>query len=185
MSEVTPTTYGPRPQTQPSRGRRLAGLLIPPFILGGILTGVWYYASYVWLQGRRRVLLAPPHKVLTKGFGDWEHLREILAGLRKPQQGRVLLGGEEDSEDEDEAMRNALHARVEALRAARLALQTGGLGAQGVEILAEQLDGDLRAHAGEHVVDAMRDRLADRHGRGQVDQPRADVGQDRGPRPLE
>lgn len=91
MSEVTPTTYGPRPQTQPSRGRRLAGLLIPPFILGGVLTGVWYYASYVWLQGRRRVLLAPPHKVLTKGFGDWEHLREILAAAGR--SGDVALRG--------------------------------------------------------------------------------------------
>jgi hypothetical protein len=53
-----------------------------------------------------------------------------------------------------------------------------GLAAQRVQVLAEDLDGDLRAHAREHVVDAVRDRLADLHGGGQVDQARADVGLD-------
>ena len=34
-----------------------------------------------------------------------------------------------------------------------------GLTAQGVQVLAENLDGDLRTHAREHVVDAVRDGL--------------------------
>lgn len=91
MSEVTPTTYGPRPQTQPSRGRRLAGLLIPPFILGGILTGVWYYASYVWLRGSRRVLLAPPHKVISRGFLEWKTLSKALEAMA--ESGTIAVRG--------------------------------------------------------------------------------------------
>jgi len=53
-----------------------------------------------------------------------------------------------------------------------------GLTAQCVEILAENLDRDLRAHAREHVIDAVRDRLADRDRSGQANEPGADVGGD-------
>ncbi len=91
MSELRPRRYGPRPQTLPGRSRRLAAVVVPPLILGAILTGVWYYASYVWLRGRRRVLLAPPHKVITDGFGDSTHLGEILAAAGR--SGDVALRG--------------------------------------------------------------------------------------------
>jgi hypothetical protein len=60
----------------------------------------------------------------------------------------------------------------------QLAAQRVGLPAQRVEVVAENLDGDLRTHAGEHVVDAVRDRLADGNGRRQVDQAGADVRRD-------
>jgi hypothetical protein len=43
-----------------------------------------------------------------------------------------------------------------------------GLAAQGVQVVAEDLDGDLRAHARQHVVDAVRDGLADGDGGRQV-----------------
>jgi hypothetical protein len=54
-----------------------------------------------------------------------------------------------------------------------------GQRAQGVEILAEDLEGDLRAHAREHVVEAMGDRLADIGRHRQHGEPGADVGDDR------
>ena len=60
----------------------------------------------------------------------------------------------------------------------QLRTQRIGLAAQGIEVLAEDLDGDLRAHAREHVVDAVRDGLADLQRGRQVDQARADVGLD-------
>lgn len=88
---MTERTYQPRPQVPPSRGRRFAAMLVPPLLLGALLTGVWYYASYIWLQGRRRVLLAPPHKVITDGFGDWEHLKDILRAAGR--SGDVALRG--------------------------------------------------------------------------------------------
>ena len=43
-----------------------------------------------------------------------------------------------------------------------LTLHLAGQLAEGRKIVAEDLDGDVRAGAGEHVVDAMRDGLADR-----------------------
>jgi hypothetical protein len=66
----------------------------------------------------------------------------------------------------------------QARNAGELAAQQVGLGAQGVQVIAVDLDGDLRAHAGQHVVDAVRDGLADLDGGGQVDQAGADVGLD-------
>jgi hypothetical protein len=52
--------------------------------------------------------------------------------------------------------------------AASLARAGLGLAAQGVQVVAEDLDGDLRAHARQHVVDAVRDGLADGDGGRQV-----------------
>ena len=62
--------------------------------------------------------------------------------------------------------------------AASFARRASGLAAQGVQVLAEDLDGDLRAHARQHVVDPVRDGLADLQRGRQIDQPRADVGLD-------
>jgi hypothetical protein len=58
------------------------------------------------------------------------------------------------------------------------AAQRVGLPAQRVEVVAKYLDGDLRAHAGEHVVDPVRDGLADGNRRRQVDQAAANIGRD-------
>ena len=63
------------------------------------------------------------------------------------------------------------------------AAQHVGLPAQCVEVVTEYLDGDLRAHAGEHVVDPVRDGLSDGDGRRQVGQAAADVGRDFSHRP--
>jgi len=45
--------------------------------------------------------------------------------------------------------------------------QDVGLTAQRIQVFAEDLDRDLRTHAREHVVDAVRDRLADLQRSGQ------------------
>ena len=58
------------------------------------------------------------------------------------------------------------------------ALQLLGQGAQSIEVVAEDLERDLGAHAREHVVEAVRDRLPDIDGGGQHGEPRADVGDD-------
>ena len=78
---LIPQTYGPRPPRRLHPGRRLAALIVPPLLLGAALIGVWYWASYVWLQGRRRILLAPPHRVIKEGFLDTKNLGEILDGM--------------------------------------------------------------------------------------------------------
>ena len=61
------------------------------------------------------------------------------------------------------------HAALLFERARALAIDAGdhaadlfGVQAQREQVVAEQLDGDRRARAGEQVIDAVRDRLADR-----------------------
>ena len=56
--------------------------------------------------------------------------------------------------------------------------QQAGLRPQGIEILTDDADGDLRPHAGEHVVDAVGNRLAEAKAGRQVLQTLADVGID-------
>jgi NitT/TauT family transport system permease protein len=67
----------------PPRQRResLVAKLLPPFVLGALLIGVWLFISYVVLAERRRFLLEPPQRVLQVGFMDWDHLHEMLDGL--------------------------------------------------------------------------------------------------------
>lgn len=78
---LIPQTYGPRPPARSQPTRRLAAIVIPPILLGAALIGVWYWASYVWLQGRRRILLAPPHRVVSEGFLDGKNFAEIMDGM--------------------------------------------------------------------------------------------------------
>ena len=49
--------------------------------------------------------------------------------------------------------------------------------AQRVEVVAVDLERDLGAHAGEHVVEPVADRLADVDAAGQHTEARADIGQ--------
>jgi NitT/TauT family transport system permease protein len=67
----------------PGQGRtkQIVASVLPPLVLGGAIIGVWYYISYVVLAKRRRFLLEPPHRVLTVGFLQWDHLHEMLDGL--------------------------------------------------------------------------------------------------------
>ena len=58
----------------------------------------------------------------------------------------------------------------------RLAM-LGASAAQRVEVVAVDLERDLRPHARQHVVEAVRDRLADVDAGRQHGEPRADVGQ--------
>ncbi len=55
--------------------------------------------------------------------------------------------------------------------------EVGGEAAQGVVVVAVDLERDLRAHARQHVIEAMRDRLPDGDACRQHGQARADVGQ--------
>ncbi len=64
-----------------SRTRQVAASVLPPLALGGAIIGVWYYISYGVLAKRRRFLLEPPHRVLSVGFLQWDHLHEMLDGL--------------------------------------------------------------------------------------------------------
>ncbi|MFP5488085.1 MAG: ABC transporter permease [Acidimicrobiia bacterium] len=63
------------------RTRVAAETVLPPFVLGIGVIGVWYFISYVLLAAERRFLLRPPHQVLDKGFLDIEVFGEILGGL--------------------------------------------------------------------------------------------------------
>lgn len=61
--------------------RAFAGQFLPPFMLGLLLIGVWYFISYVILDDARRFLLKPPHEVVAVGFLDGENFAEMMAGL--------------------------------------------------------------------------------------------------------
>ena len=57
--------------------------------------------------------------------------------------------------------------------------------AQRAQVVAEDLDGDVRARARQHVIDPVRDRLADRHVRaGQRRKPAPQLGEQLVARPL-
>lgn len=70
---------------------RLLALVLPPFVLGLLAIGVWYFVSYVLLDTRRRFLLQPPHLVFKNGFADTEVLAELGHGLWSSTQ--VALWG--------------------------------------------------------------------------------------------
>ncbi|MFP5331726.1 MAG: ABC transporter permease [Acidimicrobiia bacterium] len=59
----------------------VAGQFLPPFTLGVLLIGVWYFISYVILDEARRFLLKPPHEVIAVGFLDGENFAEMMGGL--------------------------------------------------------------------------------------------------------
>ena len=61
--------------------RQLAGLALPPVVLGVCFLGAWYFVSYGLLDEKRRFLLAPLHQVLLVGFFDWDNFSRILKGL--------------------------------------------------------------------------------------------------------
>lgn len=64
-----------------SRPRELAEVLAPPFIVGALFIGLWYFVTYLLLDPARRFLLRPPHEVWNVGFADSENFGEIMAAL--------------------------------------------------------------------------------------------------------
>jgi hypothetical protein len=116
-----------------------------------------------------------------------DDLRDLLAldqGLQRRQHLRrrhAVLGGGcvVDAHLDLRRQHLLLDLQVgDARDGGQLRSQRIGLAPQRVEVLAEDLDRDLRAHARKHVVDAVRDGLADLQGGRQVHQPLADVGLD-------
>lgn len=78
----TTTTQSPVRQTQlETPAQRWIRILLPPFVLGLFILGLWYFISYGILDERRRFLLRPPHEVWQVGFADWGNFSEILWGL--------------------------------------------------------------------------------------------------------
>jgi NitT/TauT family transport system permease protein len=77
-TEAAETTVAARKSRMVSGVRRQ---VLPPFALGILLIGVWYFISYVVLDASRRFLLKPPHEVVRVGFLDGENLAEMMAGL--------------------------------------------------------------------------------------------------------
>jgi len=71
----------PKPYRTKSRGRELAETLLPPFVLGAAIVGLWYLVTYVFLDPGKRFLLRPPHEVVKVGFLDWGNFSEILSAL--------------------------------------------------------------------------------------------------------
>lgn len=69
-----------RPPTRRTAADWVA-FVLPPFVLGAVVIGCWYFISYVVLDPKRRFLLRPPHRVISKGFLDGDNLREMLDGL--------------------------------------------------------------------------------------------------------
>ena len=68
-------------RTEGARREGLASLLLPPFLLGAVLVGLWYFISYVLLDESKRFLLQPPHLVWRNGLGKSEVLTEMLEAL--------------------------------------------------------------------------------------------------------
>lgn len=68
-------------QRPASRTRHLAGIVLPPLVMGAIVLGIWYSISYLVLAEQRRFLLRPPHEVVQVGFLEWENFSDILRAL--------------------------------------------------------------------------------------------------------
>ena len=68
-------------QRATSRTRHLAGIVLPPLVMGAIVLGIWYSISYLVLAEQRRFLLRPPHEVVQVGFLEWDR-RTAPAALR-------------------------------------------------------------------------------------------------------
>ena len=64
-----------------SRRAKLLRALLPPFVVGGLLIGVWYFISYAVLAPKRRFLLEPPHMVWRNGFANAAARHEMFAAL--------------------------------------------------------------------------------------------------------
>lgn len=56
-------------------------VVVPPFLTGILILGIWYFVSYVILDPKRRFLLRPPHEVWTIGFADGDNFSELMSGL--------------------------------------------------------------------------------------------------------
>ena len=120
-----------------------------------------------------------------KAAAAFHHLGDFFALHQRLQRGQHLGGGHAHL-----CSGGVVHAHGDLRRQHLLFhLQVGQAGdgrqprAQGfrlapqrVQVVAKELDGNLRAHARQHVVDAVRDGLAQRNGGGQVHQAAADVG---------
>jgi len=57
-----------------------------PLLVGVVVTGLWYFFSYVVLDRNRQFLLQPPHRVISKAFLEWDVLSEMLGGLASTTQ---------------------------------------------------------------------------------------------------
>lgn len=77
----TPLLPDDAPPARSTKREGLIPLLLPPFILGLMAIGGWYFVSYVLLDKDRRFLLEPPHKVWSNGFADTVQLKEMFSGL--------------------------------------------------------------------------------------------------------
>lgn len=64
-----------------ARGASLAGVVVPPLVVFGLVLGVWFLVSYVVLEPDRRFLLPGPDQVVKIGFLDGANRAEILDGL--------------------------------------------------------------------------------------------------------
>ena len=78
------------PSSQPQR-ESLARLVLPPFVLGSIIVGAWFFVSYRLLDDKRRFLLEPPQKVWSNGFANTKIRTEMLDGL--VNTGKVAMWG--------------------------------------------------------------------------------------------
>lgn len=68
----------------PSSGKKRESrvmVVLPPLVLGVLITGLWYFVSYAVLDKDRRFLLRPPHEVWKNGFANSEALTEMLRAL--------------------------------------------------------------------------------------------------------
>lgn len=79
MTDQTTTQGIPAPT---HKVRDAAFKILPPFVFGAIILGLWYYITYQVLTPGRRFLLRPPHEVVNVGFLNGENFSEILRGLR-------------------------------------------------------------------------------------------------------
>jgi NitT/TauT family transport system permease protein len=66
----------------PKRPRRsIWRTALPPLVAFGVVIGLWYLVSYVFLSPSRQFLLPPPQQVIQGGFLTWSQFSQILDGL--------------------------------------------------------------------------------------------------------
>ena len=81
LPDGLPSTTAASVEAETSTLQQWMRILLPPFLLGLVIIGLWYFVSYGILDEQRRFLLRPPHAVWTVGFANWDNFAEILGGL--------------------------------------------------------------------------------------------------------
>jgi NitT/TauT family transport system permease protein len=71
-----------RPSAPRRRGGGILRKAVPPVLVAGVAIGIWYLVAYFALSPSQQFILPPPHRVVSVGYLQWAHLKDILEALK-------------------------------------------------------------------------------------------------------